>query len=741
MKSLNRWNITATHEQMQGNAAVKEIASALHLRLPTAYLLYNRECSTPAEAKAFLEKETEQMHDPFDMADMEEAVPRILEAVENHENIVIYGDYDVDGVTSVSSLYLFLKELNANVTYYIPSRTGEGYGMSPCAIEKLANTGTNLIITVDTGVTAVNEARLITELGMELIVTDHHECCGELPEAVAVVNPKRPDCPYPFKELAGVGVVFKLLCAMESVLHPDLPMTACVLRVSKAYGDLVAIGTVADVMPIRDENRLIVSYGLQLMEKNPRPGLIELLEATQTESRATAKKKITATLIGYTVAPRINAAGRIRNASLAVDLFLAEDCESARPIARQLCDINRERQNEENKIVEEAYRQIVGAHDFEKEPVIVLDDENWHHGIIGIVASRITERFNCPSILISFEGGENVHTPGEAGYTDDIGKGSGRSIKGMNLVDALSACGDLLEKFGGHELAAGLSIKRENLPAFRERLNAYARESLRDVDRQPVVEAECELLPSDMTMEQANELYYLEPYGVSNPTPLFYIDKVPLVDLQMVGGGKHTRMNLKVGKTMVTAMFFRKTVSDIDLYPGDLLDVIFTLDINEFQGNRSLQMIVKDVRLHATHAEAETSERFMYTTIRNRIGMCLRGQECPAVPLSLAQILAYVPTRQDFATVYSTLKRELQMQHEVFSLRALRHDLVTTNPGFQITYVKLRFILDILRDLSLMGVEESQGEIFTFSFIPAQGKTNLETSRIYKQLLTDYPIE
>lgn len=741
MKTLNRWNIQATHEQMQGNAAVREIASALHLRLPTAFLLYNRGCQTPADAKAFLAKETEQMHDPFDMADMDEAVPRLLEAVENKENIVIYGDYDVDGVTSVSSLYLYLQSLGGKVTYYIPSRTGEGYGMSECAIRKLAEAGTNLIVTVDTGVTAVQEARLITELGMELIITDHHECCGELPEAVAVVNPKRPDCPYPFKELAGVGVVFKFLCAMESVLHPEMTMTACVLRVSQMYGDLVAIGTIADVMPIRDENRLIVSYGLQLMEKNPRPGLIELLEATQTEGRPTARRKITATLIGYTVAPRINAAGRIRNATLAVDLFLAEDCESARPIARQLCDINRERQNEENKIIEEAYRQIVGTHDFEREPIIILDDETWHHGIIGIVASRITERFNCPSILISFEGGENVHTPDAEEYGNDIGKGSGRSIKGMNLVDALSACGDLLEKYGGHELAAGLSIKRNNLPAFRERLNAYARECLQDVDRQPVVEAECELLPSDMNMEQAGELYYLEPYGVSNPTPLFYIDKVPMVDLQMVGGGKHTRMSLKVGKSIITAMFFRKTVSDIDLYPGDLLDVIFTLDINEFQGNRNLQMIVKDVRLHATHEEIETSERFMYTTIRNRISQCLQQIECPVVPLSIAQIIAYVPTRQDFATVYSTLKKELQMHHEVFSLRALRHDLITNNPGFQITYVKLRFILDILRDLSLMGVEESSGEIFTFTYIPVQGKTSLETSRIYKQLLLDYPRE
>ena len=241
--------------------------------------------------------------------------------------------------------------------------------------------------------------------------------------------------------------------------------------------------------------------------------------------------------------------------------------------------------------------------------------------------------------------------------------------------------------------------------------------------------------------EQAWELYYLEPYGVSNPTPLFYIDKIPMVDLQRVGGGKHTRMSLKVGKNIVTAMFFRKTVSEIDLYPGDLLDVIFTLDINEFQGNRNLQMIVKDVRLHATHQESETSERFMYTTIRNRVSQCLRQIECPPVPLSIAQIIAYIPTRQDFATVYSTLKKEMQMHHEVFSLRALRHDLVTNNPGFQITYVKLRFILDILRDLSLMGVEEAPGEIFTFTYIPAQGKTSLETSRIYSQLLMDYPRE
>ncbi len=741
MKSQNRWKTQATHEQMQGNPKVREIASALNLRLPTAYLLFNRGCKTPEQARAFLSKETEQMHDPFDMADMEEAVPRILEAVETKEKIVIYGDYDVDGVTSVSSLYLYLREMGADVSYYIPTRSGEGYGMSACAIEKLAEAGNKLIITVDTGITAVEEAKHIRELGMELVITDHHECCGELPDAIAVVNPKRPDCAYPFKELAGVGVVFKLLCAIESVIHPGLTMTACVLRVSRQYGDLIAIGTIADVMPIRDENRLIVSYGLQLMEKNPRPGLLELLDATQTESRSTAKKKITASLIGYTVAPRINAAGRIRNAAMAVDLFLAEDCESARPIARHLCDINRERQNEENKIVEEAYNQIAADHDFDREPVLVLESETWHHGIIGIVASRVTERFNCPAVLISFEGGDNVHEPTDENYPGAIGKGSGRSIKGMNLVDALHACGDLLEKFGGHELAAGLSIRRENLPAFRERINEYARGCLTDLERQPVMEAECELLPSDMQMALAEELYYLEPYGVSNPTPLFYLDKVMMTELSLVGGGKHTRMTLKVGKSFLTAMCFRKTTSDIDLYPGDMLDVMFTLDINEFQGNRSLQMIVRDVRLHGTNLEAETSERFMYDTIKGRIERLMNGEEAPQIPLSIAQIVAYIPTRQDFALVYNTLKKELQLRHEVFSLRALHHHLKNSSPEYQITYVKLLFILDILSDLHFIGIEENPTEVYTFTYIPPQGKTALETSQIYRILLEDYPRE
>ena len=518
MRKENKWTVSASHEEVVRSPQVRAISRELGITMPTAQLLVNRGCLTPEAARSFLSKEEEMLHDPFLMRDMDEATYRIAEALEDNEKIVIFGDYDVDGVTSVSSLYLYLKDHGADVSYYIPCRSGEGYGVSDAAVRKLAGDGCKLIITVDTGITAVREVETARSLGVDVIVTDHHECHDEIPDAVAVVNPRRKDCEYPFKELAGVGVVFKLLCALESVLNPENRLIDCVRRVSRKYGDLVAIGTVADVMPVRDENRLIISYGLSLIEETERPGLAELIDATTADSKSGKKKRITAAFIGYTIAPRINAAGRISNASIAVDLFLAEDRETAAPIARQLCDINRERQTGENAIVEEAYAKIAAEHDFEKDPVVILDDESWHHGIIGIVASRITERYSCPSILISFEGSEN----------GEIGKGSGRSVKGLNLVDALGKCSDLLEKYGGHELAVGLTIKRENLPEFRRRLNEYARECLSEGQTESTLDAECELSPEDITLEQASELYGLEPFGVSNPVPMFVLYDVPL---------------------------------------------------------------------------------------------------------------------------------------------------------------------------------------------------------------------
>jgi len=455
---------------------------------------------------------------------------------------------------------------------------GEGYGMSESAVRKLAEDGIQTIITVDTGITAVREAALVKELGITLVITDHHECCGDLPEAAAAVNPHRPDDTYPFKELAGVGVVFKLLCAVECLRCPEDPMGECVRRICTEYVDLVAVGTVADVMPLCDENRLIVALGLRLIENSPREGIRALLEASMNESKSTQKKKITSSLIGFTIAPRINAAGRIQDASMAVQLFLAQDAETARQLAYRLCDINRQRQNEENKIADAAYARIDAEVDTDENPVIVLEDDYWHHGVVGIVASRITERYGCPTILISFAPQNNsAEVENNTLTAQELGKGSGRSVKGMNLVDALSWCEDLLEKYGGHELAAGLTIRRENLPEFKKKINEYGRKCFADGIPDPSVEVDCELRASDFTMLQAEQLYALEPYGVSNPTPVFVTYSMKVEDIAAVGAGKHLRMRLSQDGVAITAMYFRHGLDDVDFYPGDCVDVLYNL--------------------------------------------------------------------------------------------------------------------------------------------------------------------
>lgn len=724
MRYKNKWVVAATHKQMSSDPTVQEISRELGIGLPTAQLLVNRGCKTPTNAREFLMKETEQLHDPFEMEDMDNAVYRILEAVEENEKIVIYGDYDVDGVTSVSVLYLYLKSIGADVSYYIPSRAGEGYGMSEGAVRKLSADGCRLIVTVDTGITAVSEAKLVEELGMELIVTDHHECHTEIPEAVAVVNPRRPDCKYQFKELAGVGVVFKLLCALEAVGNPEDTMVDCVKRIASNYCDLVAIGTIADVMPICDENRLIVSYGLQMIDVIARPGIVELIEASRAESKYNTKPKITASFIGYTIAPRINAAGRIRDASIAVELFLARNRSEASPIAKRLCEINSERQSIENKIIDEAYAKIEATHDFEKDRVIVLENETWHHGIIGIVASRITEKYGCPSILISFEGEDK-----------SIGKGSGRSVRGLNLVEALGYCSELLVKYGGHELAAGLTVKRENLSEFRRKINEYAEKCLTESDLQPCIEADCELESSDVTMEQANELYYLEPFGVSNPEPLFVLKNVLLCDTAVVGGGKHTRLTLKIGSANVCAMCFKRTLEELSLYSGDIVDVMFNLEINEFRNQKSVQLIVRDIRLTEKQMNAENSDIKLFSEIWS-------GKTPQSLNLENRGSFDIVPTRDEFGAVYTLLKRELRLEHEVFSLRALLHLL--KSGGTSINYIKLKFIILILRELGLLGVEvlreDEDEELYAFRYIPVKTKTELERSGIYRKLKSDFGV-
>ena len=728
LQKNDTWLVKASREETEKSARVRAVAETLGLRLPTAQLLVNRGCETPQQAKRFLEKGTESLHDPLLMKDAETAARRILAVAESGERIVIYGDYDVDGVTSVSILHMYLTSLGADVGYYIPSRLGEGYGMSETSLRRLSGEGCRLIVTVDTGITAVEEAQIIKELGMELIVTDHHECHGDIPEAYAVVNPKQPGCPYPFKELAGVGVVFKLICAMEILRNPQLSAADNVRAVADSYADLAAIGTVADVMPLTDENRLIVSKGLSMIENSPRVSLAALLTACTPDAKA-QKRKITSGYIGFTIAPRVNAAGRIRSASTAVELFLSTDREQAKLLAEELCEINKERQIEENRITEEAFEKISAEHDFAHDPVIVLSDEKWHHGIIGIVASRITEKYNRPCILISFDDAGDG-TGSSAVSSGDIGKGSGRSIKGMNLVDALTCCRDLLVKYGGHELAAGLSIERSKLEAFKQRINDYARGCFDTEVPGAAIEAECELCPADADMELAIELYRLEPYGVSNPTPLFVMYDMKVAHISSVGNGKHTKLTLSKDSLVITGMYFRRSPAELDLYENDKVDVMFNLDINEYQNIKSLQFIVKDIRLCAEEREVLEREHRLYGAISDGT--------LDFASISPHQAQSIVPRREDCAVLYNLLRRELRLEHDTFTLRALC--CLLSAEGHPMRYVKVKYIIRVFQELNILGVDETdpEGEVYKFKYIYVKTKADLDKSNILRKLRTSF---
>ena len=724
MNELKRervWSVLYTPDQGETEQKIARIAEHVGVSCITARLLYNRGYDTPEKAYAFMHTDMHALHDPFLMMDMDKAVQRIEKAIEDGETIAIYGDYDVDGVTSVTSIYLYLKSKGADIVYYIPSRDKEGYGLCDSAIDVLADHGVTLIITVDTGITADHEVRFAKEKGVDMVITDHHECRAELPPASAVVNPHRPDCAYPFKELAGVGVVFKLICACEISLAKKRgeSVEEAVLNVCREYVDLTAIGTIADVMPIIDENRYIVAIGLEAVQNTSRCGLNALIEASSYNPNARQdqqqkRKKITSGFIGFGIAPRINAAGRISSATKAVELLLEQQPEVARERAEELCRINTQRQIEENRIAEQAYKTIEQEHDFVNDRVIVLEDDSWQQGIIGIVSSRITEKYGLPSVLISFDGA----TRGYASL-DDVGKGSGRSIKGMNLVDALTHCSDLLTRYGGHELAAGLSIARCNIDEFRQRINQYARENL-DSDALDIrYEADCEVDVHQLTMPLAVELCALEPYGVANPTPELICRNLTVYKIIPLGAGKHCKIILTKDGLQMQAVWFGTPASTCPFSVSDCVDVMFQLSINEYQNVKSLQLIVKDMRISDDYAEKCKSERKRYQEI-------LEGAEFVASENVL-------PNREDIAEVYKLLRRECRIGHNTFSHKTLLSTLNLTS-ALQINYIKLKFIIAILEELKLCGVKEPGENLYIFDVYCNVEKTNIENSEILKEL-------
>lgn len=714
------WNIRYTVGDAQNDAHTAALAQELGLSEVCTRLLKNRGYDTAEGARGFLRNEDAVLHSPFLLKDLDRAVARIKLALERGEKICIYGDYDVDGVTAVSTMYLYLSSLGADVGYYIPSRAGEGYGLSCAAIDHLAQLGVNLIVTVDTGITAKDETEHAKKYGIDMVITDHHECRPDLPDACAVVNPHRLDCEYPFPELAGVGVVFKLICGFEMTRCRENgePEIDGVRRICREYADLTAIGTIADVMPIVDENRLIVAMGLKMIADTKRLGLAALIDASSATSGGDTKKtrKITSGFIGYGIAPKINAAGRISSASKAVELLLAEDAGSARLYAEELCSINRQRQIDENRIAEEAMRKIEQSFDPENDRVIVIEDDKWQQGIIGIVASRITEKYGLPSILISFDG-----ATGDEPDPDDTGKGSGRSVKGMNLVEAMNACADLLTKYGGHELAAGLTVKRGKIEQFKQKLNEYAKSCLTEENLRVSYEADCEIDLEQVTIPLVNELQILEPFGVSNPAPLFVLRDLNVERVMQISAGKHTKLLVSHGNTRMYAMYFGMSEFALGVREGDRIDLLASLDINVYRNEKSVQLIVQDHKHSASFVAGKEQEKQRYGEIKSGAGF--RPEEC------------ILPDRNDFAKVYTLLRKLTRAGNDTLTVQNLLH-MLSREAGAPINYIKLKFIIRIMHELTICGVEELGEDIYRFTVEFTGTKTSIDKSHILKKLRT-----
>ncbi|MGO5188309.1 single-stranded-DNA-specific exonuclease RecJ [Oscillospiraceae bacterium LCP21S3_E10] len=539
-----------------------------------AMLMNIRGLDDAAHLREFL-GEGEPLSDPFLLKDMDKAAARITRAVDNMEKIAVYGDYDADGVTSTAMLYSYLETRGADVIFYIPQREGEGYGMNMGAVEYLKEQGVSLIVTVDNGISSVQEVARANELGIDVVVTDHHRPQEILPDAVAVVDAYRPDDTSPYKHFSGVGIAFKLLMALEDGAGD-------VEDLLEAYSDLAAIGTIGDIVPLTGENRTLIRVGLERLSQSDRPGVQALLE-----NAGIAGKALTSTNVAFTLVPRINATGRMGAPERAVRLLISGYEEEAEVLSEEICADNEERRRVEAEIAEAAFADIE-AKGYMKDRVVVVDGENWHHGVIGIVASRVTERCGKPCMIIS------------RGETE--AKGSGRSIEGFSLFEAICACGDLLIKFGGHPMAAGITLKPENIEAFRKRINRYAAEHFPQMPTQTVT-LDCKLNPAALSVSMAQSLTQLEPFGNGNPQPVFGLFNMELSNVTPVGGGGHLRLTLEKNGAVITAMRFNTKPEELPYHIGDKIDLAVQLEAREFRGQPSLTVIVRDMKFAAFNTE------------------------------------------------------------------------------------------------------------------------------------------
>ena len=649
-------------------AAAEELCKKGYPHLVSA-VLASRGIDTE-QADTLLLREELPLHDPMLMKDMDKAVERITLALHRHEKIAVFGDYDVDGITATVLLVHYLRSLGADCTKFIPRRIEDGYGLGKDALQNLRDQGVKLVITVDCGITGVEEAQFAQEIGLDLVITDHHECKEILPDAIAVVDPRRSNCPYPFKHLAGVGVALKLVLALGRGNEEELLSRYCTLA---------AIGTVADVMKMSDENRAIVYRGLSAITDTKFIGLRALLKETCLWDKA-----ITSIQIGYILAPRINAAGRMGQAELAADLLLTDDCAQAELLSRELCDLNRERQAVEQDIFLQAEEQLKLLPDDHRHALVLASDV-WHQGVVGIVASRLSEKYSCPSFMIHLQNGK--------------GKGSCRSYGGFNLFAALEACSDLLADFGGHELAAGFNIYEENIPAFRERMNRYVQEHLGG--ETPVSALDIDVIlssPSILTIEEVNALSLLEPYGSGNTRPVFVLPSARIESIQSVGQNRHLKLRLRSGRYAFDAIFFCTTLESCSFTTGSLVDAAFYLQINEFRGVSSVQLQLIDLRPSLLPNPDEQES------------LALLDRLVGGGYIGVQEAVRLLPEREHFVALWRTIERtdpeESSCAHQFPLLRRFAAPL-NGNDAF----LRAATCLAVFAERGLISLERNSGKL------------------------------
>ena len=682
------------HVAQENCAAAERLADAGYPYL-VSEVLASRGVERAEDAAEFLTQETTLTYSPFLMQDMDKAVERIAQAIAAGEKIAIFGDYDVDGITATCILVDYLKGRGADVVHYIPRRIEDGYGLSCDAIEGLRKGGATLLVTVDCGITGVDEVAFARSIGMDVVVTDHHECKETLPVASAVVDPRRSDCEYPFKHLAGCGVALKLVLALGG---PDREEA-----LFSRYCTLAAVGTVADVMQMTGENRTIVSRGLATLDRSDFIGLHALLKEA-----GLAGREISSVQIGFVLAPRINAAGRMGAADMAADLLLCQDPVQAEELAKALCALNRERQSVEQTIYSQAEEMIEQMPEADRR-ALVLASETWHQGVVGIVASRLSEKYSRPSFMIHLNGA--------------VGKGSCRSWGGFNLFAALESCSDLLLGFGGHELAAGFTIDAANIPAFRARMNQYAAEYWVGKAPESTLEIDVELhQPGRVTLQEVEALAALEPYGSGNARPLFCLMGATLLRMQNVGQNRHLKLRLGKGSAQFDGIFFSTNTAACGCQEGDRVDAAFYLQVNEFRGSRTVQLQMVDIR---PSLSASSREQECLTLL----AQCTGGET-----VSAKNARRMLPSREQYAAVWRTLVHMTPegALHTAYLplLRSLSAALGKTD-----SFLRSAFCLAVFQERGLLQLE-LHGDDIDLQLAGRDKKVKLEDSE-YIRRLTD----